>query len=204
MLERFLLSLLCFGLLTIGISAQQSVPTGWLQRGSAAGDYITGVDHSIYHGGKASGYIEYVLDPMIVQRGFATLMQAVKADKYHGKRIRLSGYLKTERVKKSAALWVRVEGKHINRTFDVGTNSGLGGTSDWKRVEAVFDVPSSAQGMAFGVLLDGKGRVWIDDLRLDIVDKRVSTTTIRWPFRSDDGIDLQKYSNSATNLDFEQ
>ena len=64
-------------------------------------------------------------------------MQFFKADAYRGKRLRLSGYVKTNAVENRAALWMRIDGKDktitelqnvtaiLDRTGQVVTRSEL-------------------------------------------------------------------------------
>ena len=64
-------------------------------------------DRNTTHGGKASAYVK-----SIVPRpgGFGTLMQSFKADAYCSRRVRLSGFLRSEDVRNWAGLWMRVDG----------------------------------------------------------------------------------------------
>jgi len=40
----------------------------------------------------------------------------------------------------------------------------------------VLDIPKEAIGVFYGVLLAGRGTVWINDLRVEEVDRKVHTT----------------------------
>jgi hypothetical protein len=55
-------------------------------------------------------------------------------------------------------------------------NRPIKGTSGWQRYEVVLDVPESAVGIAFGILLDGPGEVWLNSLEFDVVSAAVETT----------------------------
>jgi hypothetical protein len=51
------------------------------------------------------------------------------------------------------------------------------GTTDWRKYEIVLDVPDDSAGIFFGLLLIGpRGKAWVDDLNLEIVDNKVPTT----------------------------
>jgi hypothetical protein len=51
------------------------------------------------------------------------------------------------------------------------------GTNDWRQFDVVLDVPNEdSTQIYFGALLSGKGQVWVDDFRFEIVDKSVKTT----------------------------
>jgi hypothetical protein len=42
----------------------------------------------------------------------------------------------------------------------------------------VLDVPTAATRIVFGTILAGKGQVWADDFKLDIVDNRIASTNM--------------------------
>jgi hypothetical protein len=104
-------------------------------------------------------------------------MQTFKADTFRGKRIRLSGFVKSEEVNDWAGLWMRIDGpaKEI-LGFDNMQSRSIKKTTDWKKYEIVLDVPELSQEIAFGMLLSGGGQVWMDDLKFEVVDKSVATT----------------------------
>lgn len=60
--------------------------------------------------------------------------------------------------------------------------------------EIVLDVPEEAQEVAFGLLLTGKGQVWMDDLNFEVVGKDVPTTAEST---------VKKAPASPVNLNFE-
>lgn len=156
------------------VAAGGKLPGGWLAAGDNPADYGMGVDPTVAHGGKASGYIKSrVSGP----KGFGTLMQTFKADEYRGKRVRMSGYVKAEKVEDWAGLWMRVdgpEGKMLG--FDNMQNRPIRGTTDWKKYDIVVDVPAASLGIAFGLLLAGQGQAWVDDIQFGVVGKDVATT----------------------------
>src|SRR5436189_203026 len=47
-------------------------------------------------------------------------------------------------------------------------NSGPRGTTDWQRYEVTVDIPADATVIEFGMLLDGKGKAWFDDLEVTL------------------------------------
>ena len=49
-------------------------------------------------------------------------------------------------------------------------------TTDWKKYNLVIDVPSESTGIAFGMMLIGKGQVWLDDVSIEEVGKDVPLT----------------------------
>ncbi len=150
-----------------------SIP-GWFPAGSNPNDYTMARDRNTTHGGKASAYVK-----SIVPRpgGFGTLMQSFKADAYCSRRVRLSGFLRSEDVRNWAGLWMRVDGaKGEVLAFDNMQDRAVKGTTDWTRYEIVLDVPEAGQQIAMGLILDGPGQVWMDDLKIEVVGKEVAPT----------------------------
>jgi len=95
-----------------------------------------------------------------------------------------------------AGLWLRVDGpKSEPLAFDNMQERAIKGDTDWTKYEIVLDVPDHAAEIAFGLLLSGKGQVWMDDLKFEVVGKDVPTT----------GKGLEKETvASPINLDFEE
>jgi len=167
-------------------------PEGWLLAGSHPGDYEMGIDRKIVHQGKASGYLRSRRDSA---GGFGTMMQMFKADAYRGTRLRLTGFLKTENVEQWCGLWMRIDGKDQEMLrFDNMSNRPVKGTTAWNPYSVVLDVPRDSVAIAFGVLLCGKGRVWADTLRFDVVNETVPTTDVP---------DEEELPDGPVNLDFE-
>lgn len=149
---------------------------GWFLAGSTPQNYESGIDHAVTHDGRSSGYISSTVRS---SEGFGTLMQMFKADDYRGKRLRLSAYVKTERVD-SCGLWMRIDGPGNEMiSLDNMQNRPIHWTTDWQKVEVVLDVPQNSVDIAFGVLLQGAGRVWIDDIQFEAVGADISTTAIQ-------------------------
>ena len=155
-------------------SAGAKPPPGWFASGSHAHEYEMGTDKTRVYQGKPSAYIKSKVDKT---SGFGTLMQKVDVAPYRGKRLRFSGYVKTEDVEQWAGLWMRVDGKKDEvLAFDNMQGRPLEGTMDWKEVSVVLDVDQKAQAVAFGILLAGKGQAFLNSVKLTPVDKDVPTT----------------------------
>lgn len=151
---------------------------GWFLAGDKPQDYRIGSDATVLHGGKASASLKAMNDPL---GGFGTLMQNAKADPYRGTRVRMSGWAKADNVADSAGLWMRVDGPDTGKTqrslsFDNMQERPIKGTSDWTRYEIVLDVPPESVEIAFGILLQGTGEVWLDDVQFTVVSTDVPTT----------------------------
>jgi hypothetical protein len=178
------------------VLAADSVPTGWIKAGSDPNEYEVGIDSSIRHGGRASGYVKATATTL---HGFGTLMQTAGAGDYLGKRVRLSAFVRSERVASGwAGVWLRVDGEGQNQRpsvlgFDNMQRRPIKGTTDWTRVEIVLDVPAEAVDLAFGILLAGDGEVWLDDVSFEVVPLSVPVTGT-----------AARVAGSPLNLDFEK
>lgn len=150
---------------------------GWFLSGSDPFNYEMGIDRQVVHQGKASGYLKSktVLD----STNFATMMQQFKADKFIGKRIRLSGFMKTKDVENFAGMWMRVDNASEDvLQFDNMSNRPIKGTTNWNLYSIVLDVPPESAVISFGIILSGRGQVWVDQLKFEEVDDSVETTSL--------------------------
>jgi len=152
------------------VQTRQVVP-GWMLSSDYAEDFEVGVDHAVAHSGKASTYIKS--KPHATDTSHATIGQRIKADAYRGKRVRLSGFLKTANVTGRARLWMRIDSEKGILGQDAMNDRALKGTNNWSKLEIVLDVPDDSAGIIFGLRLNGAGQVWMDDLRWETVESAV-------------------------------
>ena len=110
--------------------------------------------------------------------GFGTLMQECIPGKYLGKRVKMTGYMKTAHVKRWAGFWFRVDqkGSKESLSFDNMHDRRVKGTTDWTKYELVLDVPENASMLAYGALIAGPGQIWFDDINFEIVENSIATT----------------------------
>jgi hypothetical protein len=157
------------------VAGNGETPKGWFAAGSHPKDYEMSLSRTGAHGGNACAYLKSVVTET---GGFGTLMQMFKADEYRGKRVRMSGYVRSKDASDWAGLWMRVDGAKKDETlaFDNMQDRAIRGTTDWKKYEIVLDVPENSEMVALGLLLSGKGQVWMDDLQFEVVGKDVPTT----------------------------
>jgi hypothetical protein len=158
------------------IAASAQVPSGWQAVTDGSGEYTVGADVARRDGGQgyAGATIKANTETPI---GSAMLAQSIRADAYRGKRIRLSGYLKTIGVNEgTAVLFMRVDGDGVVQTSDYMQNRPVMLTTDWARQEIVLDVPRNAVGITYGFMLGGSGQTWLDDVAIDVVGDDVATT----------------------------
>lgn len=158
------------------LTMQAQVPAGWQAVTDASGEYTVTADGARRDGGQ--GFAGATIKANVESpRGSAMLAQSIRADAYRGRRIRLSGYLKTIGVNEgTAVLFMRVDGDGVVQTSDYMQNRPVMLTTDWTRQEIVVDVPQDAIGFTYGFMLGGSGQAWLDDVQLDVVGDEVATT----------------------------
>ncbi len=148
-------------------SNAQSI-NGWTKAGSKAKSYEVGFDKKNVKMGKKSAYIASVEDEIL---GFGTLMQSCDAKNYLGKKIKLSAFIKSENVAKRAGMWLRVDSKFAKKylSFDNMSDRPIKGDTDWIKYEIILNVPLESSDLNYGVLINGTGKVWFDQLSIEIV-----------------------------------
>ena len=86
-----------------------------------------------------------------------------------GKRVRFSGYIKTEGITTGyAGLWWRVDGPSGVLAFDNMQSRGVIGTNDWKHFSIELPVAINAKNINFGALFPGNGTAWFDELTIEL------------------------------------
>lgn len=130
-----------------------------------------GVDQSAARDGQASGYLTRK-DPEV--RGEGTLFQTIFANSYWGKRVRISAYVKTAGAVDTA--YLRVETIPPNSSIQ-REETLIEGTSAWKRYELIVNVPHGSYTIRFGVAMEGLGKMWVDDVRIEEIGPIPPTPT---------------------------
>jgi hypothetical protein len=121
-------------------------------------------------------------------------MQMFRANAYRGKRLVLTGWVKSEGVRGWAGLWMRVDGPDNKMlAFDNMQDRPIVGSSSWNKYQVVLEVPNISDYVAFGLLLQGPGTVWMADLKLQIGGKDVPTTN-----------STDSYPEAPDNLSFDK
>jgi len=174
------------------------IPSGWFPAGnnpsgSNPSEYEMSIDNSVYQNGHSCAYIK---SKSPKENEFGTLMQTISAENYLDKRLRLSGYVKSEDIKGWSGIWMRIDAENNQKLeFDNMQDRAIKGTTDWRKYEIVLDVPSNSKTINYGVLLGGEGKVWFDNFKIEEVDKNVRVTN----FMKENNL-----PNKPINLDFEE
>ena len=171
-------------------------PRHWEKWGSNPRAYQIGLSKKVHRKGGASGILS--IKQGRPARGFAQILQFISAQKYKGKRVRLTGYIKVKQ-----ANWFKLAmGSTLGRKTLNYARIAPKGTPDskgWYKIQIIQDVPANASTLSFGCALQGKGPIWCDDFSLEVVQTKQAVTKSHWKKA------LQKAkSNPGKNLRFEQ
>jgi hypothetical protein len=171
------------------------LPLGWIVAGDSPTKYEMGIDKGSAQDGTNAATIKSTEASI---SGFGTLMQMCKAGQYAGKKIKMSGSVKSSQVANWAGLWLRVDqsGSTQSLAFDNMQDRPIKGNTDWKKYEIVLDVPANASNLAFGALLSGTGQIWFDNITFEVVGASEKNTGSKKPESS--------IQEAPTNLGFEK
>ncbi|WP_336688422.1 MULTISPECIES: S41 family peptidase [unclassified Chryseobacterium] len=150
-------------------TSENNSPALWKLMGNNSAKVFS--DFNEKQQGKASAVIESE-----GTEGFRAIMYTLP-NNYAGRKITLSGYLKTENVTDGfAGLWMRIDPEVA---FNNMQNVGLKGTNDWKKYEVTLNMsPENTQQIVIGALLSGKGKIWVDNLKVSIDGKDIDHAKI--------------------------
>ena len=173
MRARFLVVFVALMLLR-AITAVAS-PKCWQLAGDDLSCYQLDRDFVVTYAGKPSGRLMSVGEC----QSFGTMVQCIDPAAYAGKRIRFSAHVKARDVKDWAGLWMRVDGEGgcgSTIAFDNMNARPITGSRDWARYDIVLDVAKGAKSICLGILLQGKGEVWLSGVSFEAVSTAVPTT----------------------------
>ncbi len=144
---------------------EKGTARGWYNFGGE--DYKMALDSANSISGQYSATIEF--------KGGSTGFNSwgyTLPDNYPGKKITLSGFIRTENVTEGyAGLWMRID---PSIGFDNMSKVGIKGTTGWAKYEITLDMnPQKTKAIVVGGLLVGKGKMWLDNLSVSIDGKDI-------------------------------
>jgi hypothetical protein len=157
---------------------------GWEMMGSHPQDYERRIERlnegaiNVYFASKDddspdSGALPQMVDADDVDKSsdFGAFAQKVDAYEYRGRRLRMAADMKSEDVEQWAGLWMRVDGpEDLVHSFDNMEDRAVKGSRDWTRYEIDLPVFEDSWDIWFGILLGGKGKVWLRDVQIDVME----------------------------------
>jgi hypothetical protein len=157
-------------LFSISLQAQDA----WIKRGSDSLKYEM-MNHGSEYNNKKVFTIRSVAADI---KGFGTYMQKMPATNYIGKRIKMTGYMRTDELNDWAGFWMRVDQGTPPKilAFDNMQERSIQGTSEWNKYDIVLDVPANATAISYGAIVNGTGQVWFTHPEFEVVDQATPVT----------------------------
>jgi hypothetical protein len=156
--------------------ADIQIPNNWLLRGSASKNYERRSDRAVAFTGNFSAMLmshDKDVSPNLSGSG----IQAVRAAPYVGTRVELSAMLRGEGMRNAGSVWMyATDPSRVIVAYQVAQMSPTAEPSEWTRYRAVMDIPFHGEVLAYGFSLQGKGKLWVDDVHLRVVDNAVPVT----------------------------
>ncbi|HTR55241.1 MAG TPA: S41 family peptidase [Kofleriaceae bacterium] len=156
--------------LEAALGFESSQPDGHPQRWKIRPDGAGAVDATIVHGGHGAFRIER---SATAANGFSTIVDHVPID-FSGSVVELRGFLRTEDVQGDTRLWLR-EDDEASAPVQFANLQGANarGTTEWTAYSVRLPLDAKARTLVWGVLLEGEGRAWADDLELLVDGKPI-------------------------------
>jgi len=155
------------------IDNTRKLPAGW---NYMAADMTTSYNFVLDSVEKQHGKYAMQISSKSADVNYASLNFNI-AKKFKGNQIELRGFLKTENVEGSAGLWMGVDG---TSAFDNMQNRNIRGTTPWTEysIKLPYD-DDKAVNIRAGALLQGKGKIWFDNVRMFIDGKPIEEAKIK-------------------------
>ncbi len=150
--------------------------TNWVKTGSSPQNYQMGTDIAANTEGAGLATIKSISNSGI---GFGALMHQLEPSTFAGKRVKVTGIVKTNGVEDWGGIWLSVNQPVSSQTVRLDNmkhSNYSGSTKGYMMSEIVMDVPVNSTGIAYGSLLKGKGQIFTGRVFFDIVDKNVPLT----------------------------
>jgi hypothetical protein len=160
-----------------GTLPRGEIAAGWYLNTGDHGDYVAQLDHAESFTGATGARLEAHGKAPV---SFGGLSQVSSAAPFRGKRVRFSAGLMTEAVADWAGLWMRADdasGRMVAFDNMQRPDRQLKGTHAWENYSVVLDIPESAVVIQYGVILQGRGKTWIDGVRVESVGPNIPVTS---------------------------
>lgn len=139
--------------------------TGWTAMVHGGDSYRIEPDESQKFDGARSLVIENTGDPE-----WGAAIQTIRAERFAGKEIELSARLKMQDVT-TPGFFLLLRTTQMGRELGmVKTQEKLIGDADWRVIRLRSLVPAETTHLEVNLTLQGDGRVWVDDVRIDAME----------------------------------
>ena len=161
-IKALLLSVVIAGALNVPLAAAErpGIPAGWSVAGQVGKQFEVGYDEQ-----EGAVYLRSLGEPGEPGEQLGALTQTIDARPYIRQTLMLSAEVKTEDPKVRAELFMRTVGTKPGTQTGESVNSGAGWNAgkDWTetKVQVGGMVDEQTRSLDFGLVLQGKGKVWI-------------------------------------------
>jgi hypothetical protein len=129
------------------------IPSAWRAEETKPHEYRVGLDSRVRHSGKSSFFLRSLVPQ---PNGTVFVTQIFDATRYRGKRVRLTGFIRTQKIAMQGTFGLAVLG-------DDGTVQGrqgvyASGTSPWRQHTIVLDVSRDAKSVHLYIQMSGPAR----------------------------------------------
>ncbi len=153
------------------------VPNSWIfpSRLAKAG-YIAFVDDKIFYEGRKSVAIDnphYNADTALVEsnENMAAMYQSVDAFPYRNKYVKFGAWVKCKSEERDAhgQLWIVARNEQRQTIISLFGKDDKIIDTNWHYKQIIILVPPDTDELRFGFLIEGKGRLWADDVAFEIL-----------------------------------
>ena len=155
---------------------ENGLPVNWY--GTTSGDtvnYNFYLDSIHVKSGKYAAAMEFIGNSVNLQS-----ISFILPNNYDGKKITLSGYIKTENITEGFAGFAMVimhRAMNFMNEYEIISRDNemrIAGTTDWNKYEITLDMnPANTRNIIFAGILAGNGKVWLDDFMVTVDGKDV-------------------------------
>lgn len=152
------------------------VPDSWASPTRRGGYTVRLTDEAPKHGRRCVEIAKTAVNDT-TEVPFGNVMQIIDATAFRGKRLRFTGWAKT---RSAIADWLRLSSSRAQAWLRVDRPLGTMGffdnmqdrpirSSSWHRFEIVGDIAKDAEQINVGLMLQGKGKAWLDDVQIEVL-----------------------------------
>lgn len=111
-----------------------------------------------------------------IEKNLVPIYQIIDAIPYRGKKVKISAKARFESKYNTSngQLWAIGRSTKDNITVSEYLEDNLIRSNDWKEYELIIDIPDETNELRFGVILQGIGKLWTDDFKIEVVQPKGS------------------------------
>lgn len=124
---------------------------------------------------------------------FGLMGQAIKPDKFRGKRVLFSGNIESSSSTGKGYFYIYTASPGFTGGYDYMENRFITGNQKRSRQQVVVDVPEDCVGITFGFIAKGSGKFWVDGFRFGSVSTETPITGTKLEARNPPSSERQLY-----------